>query len=564
MAPRSGQHRLKQTITVVYLLAPLWFPFIIGVWFFVILSNSGKIWLWDIFYAVAFGLASTLLFALVQKPILRSPQFHMTASNISIMTDTIMWGLTSFILMGFAFNFLNRAVFKEGIFILATSKHRVFGLSILDFLAMGFFVLLCTFRLGYPRWYSPIPNNLGELRDDLNKVRSRAYGLVITVSLFALFAWYVLWKPEFIYQQIRKLFTEFSIDGTRVSYALLQGPSTPRLTLPSLMPDALLSPLPVLLGMLALVSMIVVYFTWRRLWIQLDEKRLLGGVQNKIPAIELLPVLFLGVVVLPPLIVGVSIPSAIDHVTGRLLWGDIIIFGLFLYSGLLVWSTSMQLADKTPSPWLISILVFMFAYALFITILWILVIEFIRKYWLIDPIQANFDALINAAMSAILIILIFSALYRRVLGRSLSDSWPGERLNYMIFSMIVGPIVVSIPNNHVAKPFIILLAIIVLLMTPAILLRRRVSAFVLIITEPGATENVQQQLEEEGIESTSLFGRFGLIARIEVERRRGTEDALLNLSEKIQRQIRSKTGVLSTETLVDISHLTAYWSMIHR
>jgi hypothetical protein len=108
-----------------------------------------------------------------------------------------------------------------------------------------------------------------------------------------------------------------------------------------------------------------------------------------------------------------------------------------------------------------------------------------------------------------------------------------------------------------------------------------VSAFVLIGTQVGAASEVRKRLEEKEMEVSLLFGRFDLIAKLEalkdlpgmrrtkrgsfpfqVVDKENSHQALKDLSDEINEKIRSEEKVVTTETLIDYSHISEYWNAL--
>jgi hypothetical protein len=496
----------------------------------VIMTNlyaSQKLWFLDAGMAVAVGLVSTVAVASLYSLFALSPRFVANAKRLKMITDPFIWGLVSVVFFLIAFGFLNRALYADGVFWLHT--HKVWDtLSLADFISLGLFVVLLIVLLLYPFIFS-VSRDPDEARDLLFRVRALSIAFALMVLAGSVGAWYVLYRlnPP----------TLLGAQGARQQAQLLA---------PGLQTTWWLS-----LALLGVVIATGLYLTLRQI-LELAE-----GVVRLVPGtLEVVRMLLLVVVVLPPLVGAMAFSASV--VDGRLPVSVVAIFGLFLYGGVMVWTLAIKLIEV--ASWARSVLIttLSFAYAWVMTVLWATLIELVGVLWVQQERRAVFDGLLNVSIAMLLIIVVYSSLYRRTWGRGLSDQWPGERANYMIFAMVFGLLIVSMPNDQNLKPIFVSIAILVLLFVPALLMRRRLAAWVLVQIKLGETHAVQEALEAEEIDVASVYGRDDLIAKIEVERRRGSEDALAALSKKVLK-IRRTPGVASTETLIDLSHLTGYW-----
>ena len=163
-----------------------------------------------------------------------------------------------------------------------------------------------------------------------------------------------------------------------------------------------------------------------------------------------------------------------------------------------------------------------------------------------------------------LIIIVYGFLYERTWGHSLSDQWSGERPNFVIVCALAGVLSSIIPNNTLIKPVVMILLIGFALYLPAKLLSRKVSAFVLIKTKIGKTSEARKMIEEKGIGVSVLFGRYDLIAKVEVPKLKTEEEVMKELSKQVDEKIALDENVTATETLIDYSHISRYWSALER
>jgi hypothetical protein len=501
-----------------------------------LLISANKLWVLDTAGAVAIGFTSTLGFVGLHHLFSRFERFRVNSKRLSLVTDQFVWGLISFVLMMVAFEFLNRAMYRTGVFQLHTEK--VWGVfSAADSISLAILCVLLIVVLGYPLFF-PAPRNVGALKEQLAIVASLSVFLSILFVLASLFIWYVLYRL-------------YRIEG---GY-----PPSPELQqTPILLPTALQNDWWVGITFGAVLIATGIYF---------GMTHILRRVGSHLPSsirilsLDLVRMLLLVLAVLPPLVSGMAFSAVVDAKTARLPLGTLLIFGLFMYGGFMVWALTIKLVHKISWRGAIVLLFFSFLYAWLITVLWATLIELVKTRWAVD--RSVFEALLNMAVAVVLILVVYSFLYRRTWGRGLSDQWPGERANYIIFAIILGVLVVSVPNNQHLKAWLVSLTILTLLFFPAFLMRRRLSAWVMIRASLGSTEDLQEQLEDDEVDVASLYGPYELIARLEVERRKGTEDALTILSDKVQ-AIREKAGVTATETFIDISDLTSYWAGARR
>jgi len=295
---------------------------------------------------------------------------------------------------------------------------------------------------------------------------------------------------------------------------------------------------------LALLMALHGYFTNQPSLVDLLFSR--GAAQNEAWTESLRMMLF-GVAILPPLIVGLVVTL------GKLDFGLAIVYGVFIYGGFMAWTLGIDIVSRNPRKMyaILQILV-VFAYAGLITVLWVAVIGAIQK-----TRPTAFNPVISAALGVILVQVVYGFLYRRTWGNSLSDLWPRERPNYVIFATIIIACVAATPQS-VWKTLAVFLVVTALIFYPWLLLRRKLSAFVMIHVVPGSTEAVQRELHARGVQATVVYGTHDIVAHIEASGRESSSDALAELADSVKTKIRVIKGISETETLIDFSDIASY------
>lgn len=268
-----------------------------------------------------------------------------------------------------------------------------------------------------------------------------------------------------------------------------------------------------------------------------------------------LRMLVLNLIVLPPMIVGVALAG-----TGVGL-ADVVVYGIFIYSGFAVWGLATQVVRESSSPSAgIVVLFFQFAYAFLLTALWAAMLLYIRQQ-LVNT--APFTTALTIALAAILIQVVFGPVFTSVWENTLSDKWLQQSSKYAILAMILSAVIAGTPQT-LWKVFWVALFAIISLIVPRLLLRRNLAAYVLIRVKPGFTGEVMQGLQARDVTATTLYGEFDLMAKIEVPgaiagwplRRRTSRDdgtELAELALTVNTKIRPINGIVETQTLLDFT-----------
>lgn len=258
-------------------------------------------------------------------------------------------------------------------------------------------------------------------------------------------------------------------------------------------------------------------------------------------------------VVLPPIIVGAAL------VSGTLNAATAVVFGVFVYSGFSVWNIASKLIRDARRRFLGYLaVVAQFVYSALMTVLWALL------FWCLEQNvcapRSVFVPILWVAIAAILVQVVFGPVYRNAWGRSLSDRWTRVGPEYAVFATIVCLGVASMPNNHVWKWAVVVVSVLALIVVPATLVRRSLTAYVLIRIQPGKTAAVVKALNARDVSASVVYGEYDVLAKIEAA---GTplpfgqtdKDArdLYELAAMVKHVRQPNLGVLDTQTLLEFS-----------
>jgi len=485
-------------------------------------------WLGPLSFSIGIGVVSVLLFLGCHRILLRKAKYRTNSKKLTTVTDSAIWAAISFVLLAFSFHFTNKVIQGSGIYWLTHDQfHLPAGISLMDFISVGMF-----FMVFYQMVISPtvviLSDNIFRLADELEAVRNRAFVILIAVFVFSFLLWASLGGPP-PFGQVKR-------DALPTEFLSL--------------PDVLQATSAFVAAAYAIAVIWIMYLTgaFNRVINVLAPQRLAEVT-------DVVSLLVLGIVIIPPMVVGLTLVA--EKALG---WGTAVIFGLFIYGGFVVWASSIKVADVAKSYVAAGVLVFVaFCTALLLTLAWVVTLRFVLT-------NSEQPEMLRRALyfvvAVVLILIVYSVLYRRVWGSSLSDQWPGERVNYIILGILLAVVNAAVPDTGLHKPLVVLASLVFLLLFPGRLLSRRLSAYVLIKTAPGTISSIRENLERRGVAVSSLFGTYGLIAHLEVPRASGTEDAIQALSEIVTAKIRSEPGVIFTETLLDYSHIVAFWTAL--
>ncbi|MGF6853970.1 hypothetical protein [Paraburkholderia sp. CI3] len=261
-------------------------------------------------------------------------------------------------------------------------------------------------------------------------------------------------------------------------------------------------------------------------------------------------------VVLPPLIVSAAL------VSGTLDPGQAVVYGLFVYSGFSVWNLASNLVAtrKRLGVWAVLL---QFVYAMALTVLWSSVLAGLESF--VEDRDTVFKAIFQVTVAAILIHYVYGVVYRNAF-RSLSDRWLLEGPEFAVVATAICLVVGAVREFHFwfvdARWQLVCFIVLLLVLGPAFLLRRSVTAYVLIRTAPGTTGAVRSALNAAEISSSVVYGDYDIIARVELPATsvpilvRADADALnlQRLARIVKDAIRVQepvAGVVATETLLD-------------
>ncbi|MDR8402228.1 Lrp/AsnC ligand binding domain-containing protein [Paraburkholderia sp. USG1] len=263
-------------------------------------------------------------------------------------------------------------------------------------------------------------------------------------------------------------------------------------------------------------------------------------------------------VVLPPIIGSAAL------VSGALDPASAVIYGLFVYSGFSVWNLAVKVVQGRKNvPVGIFAVVIQFINAFLVTILWATVFwklrEFVDHRELAD-FREPFKAVLGMALAAILVQVVFGPVYRNAWGKVLSDRWFLDGPEYVVFAVMVCVGLAAIPQSFPYKPCFVGGLLLLLILTPAMLVRRSLTAYVLIRVLPGKTEQVRKKLRAAELASAVVYGDFDLLVKVEVPGKLALPSAETDsrnlglLAALVKKGIRSaEDGVRETQTLLDFS-----------
>jgi hypothetical protein len=293
-----------------------------------------------------------------------------------------------------------------------------------------------------------------------------------------------------------------------------------------------------------------------------------------------LRLLVLNAVVLPPIIVGIAMAS--ESIT----LPTSVIYGVFIFSGFAVWSLAVQIARDKNTIVAIGIIVMQFFYSFLVTVLWVSILLWLKFHLPSVASQDFFAKALKFALGAIFIQVVFGPVYVKTWGNALSEKWASSSADYFIFAIVVVAGLAALPQPlgheeqlpyaelknpalmlviQIPYPVIKIVAVLVALLGfvfgPAIILRRSLSAYVLIRVRPGQTERVMQRLGSCDVPATVVYGEYDVIAKLEVQGRstlfsRDTPDdgeELAELGATVKGAIRDIDGIVETQTLLDFS-----------
>jgi hypothetical protein len=117
------------------------------------------------------------------------------------------------------------------------------------------------------------------------------------------------------------------------------------------------------------------------------------------------------------------------------------------------------------------------------------------------------------------------------------------------------------PNDHEWKWLVVVLSMLALVIVPAILVRRSLTAYVLIRVQPGKTATVVKALNAGDVSASVVYGEYDVLAKIEAQGKPGLfrqpdKDArdLYELATMVKLVVRQPNlGVLDTQTLLEFS-----------
>ncbi|MGF6924277.1 hypothetical protein [Paraburkholderia sp. 40] len=260
-------------------------------------------------------------------------------------------------------------------------------------------------------------------------------------------------------------------------------------------------------------------------------------------------------VVIPPLIGSAAL------VSNTLDSASTVVYGLFIYSGFSVWNLSVKVIGGASNPLLgVSAVVLQFFYSFLMTVLWVVV------FWKLEEFVNDgriFDAVLRVSLAAIFVQLVFGPVYRNAWGNHLSDRWFLEGPEYSIVATIICLGLGAIPERVDYKLCVTGAAIFLLVFVPAFLLRRSMTAYVLIRVRPGRTGEVRKALLAEDVASAVLYGDYDLLAKVELpgslsifgSKAMADSMNLGLLAALVKRAVRrTDVGVTETQTLLDFSH----------
>src|SRR5262245_37444764 len=149
---------------------------------------------------------------------------------------------------------------------------------------------------------------------------------------------------------------------------------------------------------------------------------------------ELLRNIFLNTVIIPPLIAGLVLMGKIELDGGT--WA---VFGLFIFGGFIIWTLSIKMFSSPDMGNILgcTLLAITYAFAAMLTLLWATIFGWYMSNET-GVIRNTLPQLVNFAVGVILIQIVYGDVYRNTWGANLSDRWPGERPNYIIFGIILG------------------------------------------------------------------------------------------------------------------------------
>lgn len=520
-------------------------PWLAGIYVLWELFWAGSVWLAYVTWAVFVGYLSTVVIVRLYLWIMKEKD-RIAARKLEVMTDRLVWGLISGVLLVFAVGFFNRAIHGEGIIWLQSPKagwsiyidligmNFTVQLSPLDLVSFGLIVVVAWIVVALPRGYMPEP--VGELRRMLKSLRRVVFWRIALAVGVSVVIWIVLtlWLgavevPELRDEAVRLIGRDLGA----------------------------------VLGSGVAVALVLVSFLLRKggaiSW-------LLGSAGD----VKIGRQLLLNVSILPPLVIGLLALGRVENDLG--VWT---VYGLLIYAGFIAWTLSIRIASGRGFRTALWQLAIVFGYAWMLTLAWGCVLSgvvqvgagvervaapgaagVVGNEGLLQDSWRGLESVMMFAVGVILVQIVYGLLYRETWGDALSDRWPGERPYYIMFGIIVLLFAAALPQQG-WKPVIVLGLVLVLLLVPGYLFRRRISAYVLLTVRPGSTERVQEALKQQDIAASVLFGSHDLIAFIEIMRLPGDQDTLLALGRFVD-DIRRIDDVVRTETLVDFSQMARF------
>jgi|GEM_PF-3907487 len=262
-------------------------------------------------------------------------------------------------------------------------------------------------------------------------------------------------------------------------------------------------------------------------------------------------------VFLPPLIAGVAL------VGGVLDSGAVMVFGFFIYGGFGLWSLAVRVVrgysrGKGAIVFGLSAIGFQFIYAFMMTVLWTTALIKLESF-VLDHVA--FKVALNVALAAIFIQVVFGPIYRNVWARALSDEWIMASPEYVIVATMICASLAGLQQEWY-KPVLIVVAVLLCIFGPANILRRSLTAYVLLRVKPGKTELVRKRSMASDLASSTVYGEYDVLVKIEVPGRlsmlpkdaRKDYGELSELARRVHSEIRCMKGdVMETQTLLDFS-----------
>jgi heme exporter protein D len=499
--------------------------------------------------SVLWGLLATFAIVLGYHLLVRTTTQADASREMQPTFEKLSWMFLAALLLLAAVNRFNETFFNEGVFFLSSNKEQscLWGLKlhVIDIASLSFGIWLVGGLL-----FIPLTANVLEStrqRQGFVRIVKRVWiptliaGMVITAVVVYL-----------AFPHAKEVGSSFMCEGER---PLPRAPDIEDGT-------AILSVLGVLLFVFG-------YLLKHRTLVELhaaqkaEQQRLSalpgdatipGAAGESLLLSKNLRLLVLNAVVLPPIIVGIAMASgSIDIPTS-------VIYGVFIYSGFAVWGLAIQIAREKGRGAALGIILLQFVYAFLMTVLWISICLSLKNHLAGDMSKDFFAKAFKFALGAIFIQVVFGPVYVKTWGSALSEKWAQSSSDYFIFAMIVAAGLAAFPQSPL-KLVLVVVAIATAMFGPAIILRRSLTAYVLIRVRPGSTEKVMQKLAASDVTATVVYGEFDVIAKLEIQgrstlrSREAPDDGqeLAELAATVKGSIRNVDGILETQTLLDFS-----------